>query len=668
MKYIFLFVALSFCNTNASAQYYKTHQPDTLRWFVGKWVDNKTFKIDSTIYGKGGGSGTVTVKDGAFDISTPEKEAFEKNMNDALKTLEDNENEISKTIKETQGIYQFNLADRSIKELEKVKEDVKEIIEDKNTPPPVKPSDAGDQAFENDLTSMCNSIKPEYLRIINFYKAHKSEKNPHFDLPPPPVADYFNCWGCDTAKMADFERLSHQYRDDFFKDMRKDVNLLLTMMGKMEGYGLGSHPEYFGGTNETAKNAFDSTKSHIGPCAYISYYDMCKALNFYQERAVQMLSQLWNDNINNYGAYKVVLNLCMASYQTRVAMGLVHMDADFKEYLIQQKKWAKPIEGLYDSLTMLLFEKKDYSLMRTIPAMMGLYQSIIMFLDVRDSQTGAILFDMDGYVPKHNIQELIGFPNFELTVELDTKIGEKGSYTIAHLKSKSKVIVELDDKECVKFSLANKEEDKIKADIITNEAISPSPHGIYVGTKTYTSQSPIFKIRFCPMEGVPTGDSIYLSTFVPLAPDKGNWNVQGKLAPLGINQADRLFINIDELKNDAQNIKPEADQKQLDDIKKNSLEMADKIKAMQAAGNLDPMKMAEMVKQMMSNSTAVVETQTSELMRIRLPLKVTNKDKILINQRFDAKAINPQISQPIVYAYLTIKLVHKPTYSNDYGE
>jgi len=317
-------------------------------------------------------------------------------------------------------------------------------------------------------------------------------------------------------------------------------------------------------------------------------------------------------------------------------------------------------------MSKLLCEKREYKLMGSIPFMIGLYWDMRTMSGMEF--TNGVLILKGSYSPRYDPKDLVRFPHFELTVELETKVGEKGMYTITHLKSKSKVIVELDDKECVKFTLAKQEEDKIKADIITNEAISPSPHGIYVGTKTYTSQSPIFKIRYCSIEGVPTGDSIYLSTFVPLAPDKGNWNVQGKMVPSGINQADRLFININELKNDAQNIKPEVDQNQLDDLKKNSLEMAGKIKAMQAAGNVDPMKMAEMVKQMMNNSGAVVQTQTSELMRIRLPLKVANGDKILINQRFDAKEINPVLTQPIVYAYLTIKLVHTPKRGKDDDE
>ena len=374
-----------------------------------------------------------------------------------------------------------------------------------------------------------------------------------------------------------------------------------------------------------------------------------------------MLEQLWKDNRKNYGAIKPVMQICLANYQQEAAIGGFN-DAEIWAHM---NSMADPLEDLYDTMTTLLCEKKDYKLIGDIPFMIGLCRTIINFAGGSADEHGETIFGDHGYKPKHGLKELLGFPHFELTVELETKVGENGMYNITHLKSKSKVIAELDDKECVKFMLAKKEENKIKADILTNETISPYPHPIYVGTKTYTSETPIFKLRFCSIEGEPTGDSIYLSTFVPLAPDKGNWSFQGKMIPSTINQADRFFIDINELKNDAQAISPDVDQKQLEDIKKNSLEMAAKIKAMQASGNLDPTKMGEMVKQMMNNSGAVVETKTSQIMRIRLPLKVTNMDKMLINQRFDAKEINPQISQPIVYAYLTIKLEHTPTNGSD---
>ena len=558
-------------------------------------------------------------------------------------------------------MYQYTLASKSKNELEKIKKEYKELAANTDVAPP--PPSLND-VIAGVLARSCTAFEPEYHRIIDFYKAHKRDKHPHFDLPAPPVADYFNCWGCDTAAQIEFDTLSNRYARDFFKDLQKDVNFLITQTQTMEAMGLGGAGA--GLTEEenrylpALKDAFASTKSHHGPCSFISYLDMCMALDFYLNRGMQMVDQLWNDNRKNYGAIVPVMKICLTSYQLHAALAGSSAEAA----LDQIKTLARPMEDLYDTLTNLLFKKREYKLIGTIPFMIRLQSDIFILTGGGVSESGALFFG-DRYSPKYDLNDLLGFPHFELTVELDTKVGEKGSYTIAHLKSKSKIIVELDDKECIKFTLAKKEEEKIKADIITNEAIAPGPHGIYVGTKTYTSQSPIFKIRFCKIDGVPEGDSLYLSTFIPLAPDKGNWNVQGKLAPLGINSADRLFINIDQLKNDAENIKPEIDQKQLEEIKKKALEMAAKMKAMKANGNVDPSKMGEMVKQMMDNTHAIVETNTSELMRIKLPLKVTNMDAIVINQRFDAREINPVIAQPIVYAYLTIKLTHTPTNSGD---
>jgi hypothetical protein len=656
MKYLLLLALFIFCKTNSNAQYYRTQQQDTLRWFVGKWVDRNTFKIDSTINGKGGGGGTITRNaNGTLDISTPENKDFEKRISDGIAAIEDEKKEITNIIKEEEGIYQFNLADKSKQELEKVEAELKGFAEQKKefVPPPPDPLSANLQEVANVAASNCRAFEAEYHRIIDFYKAHRRDNHPHFDLPAPPVADYFNCWGCDSTKRIEFDTLSNRYVRDFYKDIRNDIKFLLSKLQQMEAMGIGNGNN---GDNEMERmmnDLFSPNAHHPGACSYMSMFDMSAAVDFYLNRGMQMADQLWKDNKKNYGALAPVIQICLAAYQQHAYLSGSSND----DY--QMRQFAGPLEDLHDTMTMLLCKKRDYRLMGSIPFMINLERTILNFTGGSDGANGEIFFG-DKYHPKYDYKTLIGFPHFKLTVELDVKTGANGSYVISHLKGSSKVNAELDDKECVKFTLAKKEEGKIKTTLITNEAISPSPHGIYVGTKTYTSQSPIFKIRFCEIEGQPQGDSLYLSTFVPLSPDKGNWNVQGRMAPTGINQADRLFINVNELKNDVQNIKPEFDQKQLEDIQKNALEMAGKIKAMQAAGNVDPAKMGAMVKQLMNNSNSVVETQTSELMRIRLPLKVTNMDPVLINQRFDAKEINPSMANAIVYAYLTIKLQHDP--------
>ena len=651
MKYIFLLFTLCFYKTNAQTNI--AHKQDTLRWFVGHWINKKTFKIDSTIYGKGGGGGTVSVKeDGTFEVSTPEIKELNKKVNTEITDIDKDEETIRSFVKAGEGIYQYNLASKSVKELDGLKEELKNSI---NTEKNIgKSSSPHPPTAADKMAASCKAFESEYHRIIDFYTAHRKDKNPHFDLPPPPTADYFNCWGCDTVKQKEFDTQCKIYVRDFFKDIAKDASTLIGNMQMMEAMKL------VDGTSDNdlgpgVMNLYSKNKNHPGACSYISYTDMSLAYDFYMKWGELMAAQLLRDNNSNYGALKPVIEICLNVLGQKAA--LAGSDNNLGERM-EISELALPLQNFYDTLTTLLFKDHDYRLIRMIPFTVGLLSNI--------KGLEAYAFDapenpVHTFKPKYSAEDLLGFPRFELTVELDTKIGEKGSYTIAHLKSKSKVIVELDDKECMKFTLAKKEEEKIKADIITNEAIAPGPHGVYVGTKTYTSQSPIFKIRFCKIDAMPEGDSLYLSTFVPLAPDKGNWNIQGNLAPLGINSADRLFINIDQLKNDAQNIKPDIDQKQLEEIKKKAMDMAAKMNAMKAKGNFDPSKMGEMVKQMMNNTHAIVETKTSELMRIKLPLKVKNMDKMLINQRFDAKEINPSVAQPIVYAYLTIKLEHTPT-------
>ncbi len=659
MKYFLPGLSLLLLSTVSVAQGSLLKKQDTVRWFVGHWIDKKSFKIDSTIYGKGGGGGTVSVKaDGSYETSTPESREFDKNMNDAATAIDAEEKTISGAAKADEGMYQYNLVTKSVEELEKTKEEFKEAGQKKTDPTPPGNELKIHDAVLAVLTKTCREIEPRYRRIINFYEANKKDKHPHFDLPAPPVADYFSCWGCDTAKQHEFDEASKQYVTNFYNGIGEDANFLLGLIQQMEAVGLTDvnqpgHQQVAVGAEE---EAFDSSHKHPGACAYIDYFKMTMAYSFYAKRGELMAEQLWKDNRKNYGALQPVLKICLASLQQKMAVaGIYGAVGEGQEV----ECLARPIEELYDTLSTLLLKEKDYRLIGTIPFMNGL---MFMCKGLQIYGNDLLTLDYtfhDKWKPKYTVEELLAFPKFDLTIDLDTKIGERGNYTIAHLKSKSKVIVELDDKEGLRFTLSKKEEEKMKAAIITNEAIAPGPHGIYVGTKTYTSQSPIFKLKLCEMKDVPPGDSIYLSTFKPLAPDKGNWNVQGKMAPLGINSADRLFMNVEELKNDAAALNPQVNQQQLEDIKKNAMAMAAKIQAMQAGGNTDPKKMAEMVKGLMNNTAGIVENKTAELMRIRLPLKINNRDKLLINQRFDAKEINPSFAQPIVYAYLTVKLEHK---------
>ena len=110
MKYVILFCTLSFTGIKVNAQYYKTHKQDTLRWFIGKWVDNKTFKIDSTVSGKGGGGGKIAIMPGGtLKFNAPGEQKFEDNINESITKIETEEKDIVKANKQAQGMYQFSL-------------------------------------------------------------------------------------------------------------------------------------------------------------------------------------------------------------------------------------------------------------------------------------------------------------------------------------------------------------------------------------------------------------------------------------------------------------------------------------------------------------------------------------------------------------------------------
>jgi hypothetical protein len=45
---------------------------------------------------------------------------------------------------------------------------------------------------------------------------------------------------------------------------------------------------------------------------------------------------------------------------------------------------------------------------------------------------------------------------------------------------------------------------------------------------------------------------------------------------------------------------------------------------------------------------------------LRFPVGFTTGGKLLINERINAKEVNPEMAEAIVYGYLTIMLEHNP--------
>jgi hypothetical protein len=618
------------CNLFVFAQ-----KKDTLRWFIGHWKDNKTFIIDSNMTG-GAGGGTAVIKgDGSIEVITPGNKAFDKKMNDQIAEIDKEEKDIDQQIRQDQGMYQYNFAKECDEELEKVKNDIKGYIvnpQDKKEPP------TPEQQLASKLEQACKDQEADYHRIIDFAK-NKSNRTGPFNLPPPPVADYFNCWGCDSAKQAEFDTLAEHYANDFFNEEAEKIKKLLGWLRQLDLLGHGETGYTSGFGNSAIDDLFQYSKDPAkkGACSYFSPSEMNDAVYSLVLRCVAKAEQLFRDNKTNYGALMPVIKIYLGALRQAALLGINDGGTD---RVLQEL--GTSVKGLYDKLIDQLLKKKDYSLIGSIPFIIGLSREYILLTG--NTQTG-----IDEDMPK-----LIGFTHFKLTIDMDVKLGKGGGYIIAHLKGTAAVVTELDRKQktqCVKFVLANKEENNIKLDVIANEMSAPGPVPHYIGTKIYTSPMPVFKITFCPAEP----DTFSFSRFMPKAPDRGMWQIPGgATAPMGINGLDGTFTNGRETANEAQEINPAADQAKLEDMKRKASELASQ---MQGA---DPKKRAELIKQMMETGDQGMQTSTVKLAMIKFPVHVNNMDTLLVKEEFNAKELNPDAAPGIIYGFFRIRLEHDP--------
>src|ERR1051325_7887663 len=121
-NFFFIFVFL-FCGQLIFAQ---NNPRDTVMWYVGKWKDNKTFLIDSSLSGSGGNGGTVIVQtDGNLKVNTPDNKKWNEKIDEQMKEIDKDEQNVKDEIRQEQGLIQYNLGKETMNELEKVKEQIK---------------------------------------------------------------------------------------------------------------------------------------------------------------------------------------------------------------------------------------------------------------------------------------------------------------------------------------------------------------------------------------------------------------------------------------------------------------------------------------------------------------------------------------------------------------
>jgi hypothetical protein len=255
---------------------------------------------------------------------------------------------------------------------------------------------------------------------------------------------------------------------------------------------------------------------------------------------------------------------------------------------------------------------------------------------------------------------------FELSIDMDIKVGKDGGYVIIHEKGKCHIIpaFQQDSNQCYKWVVADEGKvniigcympsttQTIDCNLLDAEMITPRGRPRYVGTRGYRTTLKSLSMDFCN----PGHDTIMLTNFYPNPTTAGLWEMPdaGRLN-LGDYYVDEFFQSVAEQK---RLVTDGEARKAADQMKQQAQQLVAQMQALKtqmggAQGAANYEKMMEMAQKARSLPTAPV---AGKLLYIDFTLPVQNNNAVLVDKRFDAKEINPGESAVIVYGYYTIHI------------
>lgn len=483
---------------------------------------------------------------------------------------------------------------------------------------------------------------------MNYCKAHRHDKFSDLKNPVPPEIDY-TCSECDTNR----EKLNEKIVNDYVKkfpepegDMMRDLLSKIRdmeLLGVNGTYTLGSH----GGLEDIVIKDFYNKN---GVCSYLQKDEMWNAVMFLASHVLERAEKLVEDYHKEFKTQRAVTKTYLSVLKQNLLLGN-GSDEIAKDPYVQ--KILGMISDEYFYYKNKLFKDHDWSQLSNLHLLFGFIRN----------------YEMLGGHSLDNWFDLVSLlNNFQLSIEMDIKIGGHGGYLITHLKGKSKIAPEFnaDSNQCYTW-VACKDQTgasgepvkdgagEIHCDLLDNEMVAPSPHPVYIGTHKYYTELKQLKMDFCH----PGEDTILFTQFIPDPAPAGMWEVpHSPNQPFGIWQTDTYFKSNNKIIALA---KSGALTQQGEITAQKDKEMIAKLHAMKSkfqSGNFsmdDVHKIQEMVNQSQSSAN---NKNLSPAFYIDFPLDIHNNTTTIFHKRFDSKEVSPITAKAVIYGYMTIDITY----------
>jgi len=602
-------------------------------WFTGHWSATK-----KNVFVMASG-GTVTVgNDGSVQVQTSDLDSWNKKWDQALKSeeqyiqqLDDPKDNLDPS---THQLYQLLKpdAEQRRQEAQDLKIDPKQDILSPDTKPGQAPSgQASPRTIEDAIGDACRTLRPDYDVVINWWKAHRSDKDGDLTYATPPGFDY-DCYACDSTIRNKYE----QTVDDYIRDFpHPEDSLVRKGLGIMRTMGL----------------IGESAPSKSKDCSYMDLGQLSSAVHDIAIHLLRRADQMVRDNRKNFRAiHAIARTWCQTFRDVALLTGSTSNEDEGLRELADIAVLA--IDHYYDE-----FRHNDWRQIGNLTWMLDLIRSEALLAGESDSR------GME-YVGK--LQKI--WNGFKLSIEMDVKIGKDGGYRLAHLKGECHIIpaFQRDSNQCYKWVVADENQldvlgfikpagqQSIDCNLIANEIITPpqAPKLVYVGTKKYTATLQSLAMDFCN----PGHDTVMLTGFRPNPATAGTWQIPyAGTQNLGVNGMEHYFedevakkklaVNGD-AKKSAEDMKQQAEE-----LKKQMEQLKSQMTGPQAGANYE--KMTELFNSTHKLGTAAI---TGKILWLFFLMPVQNNNNVLVDKRFDAKEINPGEAGAIQYGYYTIHI------------
>jgi len=646
-------------------------------WFTGHWSpsNKKVFIIDARKKngngignpvggaGSGGdetetpgdnnpeGGGTITVDpDGSFHMKNGNTEAWNKRMDDALKSEEEYLNSLNApgdnldpSTKQLHDILRPASEERK-QEIEGYKIGPKDDMMEQGR----KQGHGSGGSVADKSQDLCKSARADYDMVMNYYKDHVKGHGNDLNVPPPPAFEY-NCYACDSNVRKVYDTTIAHYIRDFMHPedsiIKKGLDILhdMSLLGIEAGKGIDP---------DTYDNLFKKDKknpSKSAPCAYMELETLANAVRDIGHHLYMRADKLVRSNHNNFKASEAIARTVLAVARDWILLSGSNENNDIYQELVTLV--AKNTDFYYEEL-----RKNDWRQIANVP---------FMFKLMRDNAllSGSINESFfDTYLNK--ILKIMN--GFKLNIEMDIKVGNNNAYRLCHLKGECHIIpsIQRDSNQCYKWVVADEDKQdllgfykpamlqSIDCQLIANEFTTPpqAPKITYVGTKKYLTILENLSMDFCN----PGHDTIMLSGFSPKPADAGTWQFPYSYSQnLGVNGMDQFFQDLNAKKKLVDNGSAQQSEEEMKQQAEQIKQQMETLKQQMASSNANVSyeKIMEMKNRVQSMNTSAT---VGKMLFVDFLLPVKNNDPVLVDGKFNAKDINSKESEIIIYGTYSV--------------